>query len=59
MGLDTARAFAASGAAVVLADVSEEALRSATGELTATGHWALRRRHRRRRTCTTDRLAHH
>jgi NAD(P)-dependent dehydrogenase (short-subunit alcohol dehydrogenase family) len=28
MGLDTARAFAASGAAVVLADVNEDALRA-------------------------------
>ena len=41
MGLDTARAFAASGAAVVLADVDEEALSTATGELTAAGHQAL------------------
>ena len=31
MGLDTARAFAASGAAVVLADGNEQALRAATG----------------------------
>ena len=38
MGLDTARAFAASGAAVVLADVNEQALRTATDELTAAGH---------------------
>src|SRR3982751_3409250 len=32
MGLDTARAFAAAGAAVVLADVNEQALRPATDE---------------------------
>jgi NAD(P)-dependent dehydrogenase (short-subunit alcohol dehydrogenase family) len=41
MGLDTARAFAQSGAAVVLADVNEDALRAATDELTAAGHQAL------------------
>ena len=41
MGLDTARAFAAAGAAVVLADVNEDALRAATDELTAAGHQAL------------------
>ena len=41
MGLDTARAFAAAGAAVVLADVNEQALRAATDELTAAGHQAL------------------
>jgi NAD(P)-dependent dehydrogenase (short-subunit alcohol dehydrogenase family) len=41
MGLDTARAFAASSAAVVLADVNEEALQAATDELTAAGHRAL------------------
>ena len=41
MGLDTARAFAAAGAAVVLADVNHEALRAATDELTAAGHRAL------------------
>jgi NAD(P)-dependent dehydrogenase (short-subunit alcohol dehydrogenase family) len=41
MGLDTARAFAAAGAAVVLADVNEEALRAATDELTDLGHRAL------------------
>ena len=41
MGLDTARAFAAAGAAVVLADVNEQALRAATDELTAAGHRAL------------------
>jgi NAD(P)-dependent dehydrogenase (short-subunit alcohol dehydrogenase family) len=41
MGLDTARAFAASGAAVALSDVDEQALRAATDELTAAGHRAL------------------
>ena len=41
MGLDTARAFAASGAAVVLSDVNEEALRAATDELTAASHRTL------------------
>src|SRR4051812_4305017 len=41
MGLDTARAFAAAGAAVVLADVNEQALRTATDELTAAGRRAL------------------
>jgi NAD(P)-dependent dehydrogenase (short-subunit alcohol dehydrogenase family) len=41
MGLDTARAFAASGAAVVLSDVNEQGLRAATDELTAAGHRAL------------------
>src|SRR3954453_942088 len=41
MGLDTARAFAAAGAAVVLADVDEQALRTATDELTEAGHRAL------------------
>jgi NAD(P)-dependent dehydrogenase (short-subunit alcohol dehydrogenase family) len=41
MGLDTARAFAAAGAAVVLADVDEDALRTATAELNAGGHQVL------------------
>ena len=41
MGGDTAQAFAAAGAAVVLADVNEDALRAATDELTAAGHQAL------------------
>ena len=41
MGLDAARAFAASGAAVVLSDVNEQARRAATDELTAAGHGAL------------------
>jgi NAD(P)-dependent dehydrogenase (short-subunit alcohol dehydrogenase family) len=43
MGLDTARAFAASGAAVVLADVHDQALHAATDELTAAGTVARRR----------------
>jgi NAD(P)-dependent dehydrogenase (short-subunit alcohol dehydrogenase family) len=41
MGRDTARAFATAGAAVVLADVNQDALRAATDELTAAGHQAL------------------
>ena len=41
MGRDTAYAFAAAGAAVVLADINENALRVATDELTAAGHQAL------------------
>jgi NAD(P)-dependent dehydrogenase (short-subunit alcohol dehydrogenase family) len=41
MGLDTVRAFAAAGAAVVLADVDANALRAATDELAAVGHQAL------------------
>jgi len=41
MGRDTAQAFAAAGAAVVLADINENALRVATDELTAAGHQAL------------------
>jgi NAD(P)-dependent dehydrogenase (short-subunit alcohol dehydrogenase family) len=41
MGLDTARGFAAAGSAVVLADVDEQALRTATDELTEAGHRAL------------------
>jgi NAD(P)-dependent dehydrogenase (short-subunit alcohol dehydrogenase family) len=41
MGLATARAFAESGAAVVLADVDEPALESATASLAAAGHQAL------------------
>jgi NAD(P)-dependent dehydrogenase (short-subunit alcohol dehydrogenase family) len=41
MGLDTARAFATAGAVVVLADVNDDALRTATDELTAAGHRAL------------------
>ena len=38
MGLVTAKAFAEAGAAVVLADIDEGALRAATDELTTAGH---------------------
>ena len=38
MGLVTAQAFAEAGAAVVLADIDEVAVRAATDDLTATGH---------------------
>jgi len=38
IGLATATAFAESGAAVVLADFNEQALRAATDKLTAAGH---------------------
>jgi NAD(P)-dependent dehydrogenase (short-subunit alcohol dehydrogenase family) len=41
IGRDTAQAFAAAGAAVVLADVNEVAVRAATDELTAAGGQAL------------------
>jgi NAD(P)-dependent dehydrogenase (short-subunit alcohol dehydrogenase family) len=41
MGLDTARAFATSGAAVVLADVDADAVRAAADELVAADHQAL------------------
>ncbi len=41
MGLATAHAFAESGAAVVLADVNQDALQTAVVELTAAGHQAL------------------
>src|SRR3954452_21796260 len=41
MGLDTARAFAAAGAAVVLADIDGDAARSAADEVTAAGNDAL------------------
>jgi NAD(P)-dependent dehydrogenase (short-subunit alcohol dehydrogenase family) len=41
MGLATARAFAESGAAVVLADISQDALDSATSALTAAGRRAI------------------
>jgi NAD(P)-dependent dehydrogenase (short-subunit alcohol dehydrogenase family) len=41
MGLDTAKAFAESGAAVVLADINKVALDAATEELTAAGHQVL------------------
>jgi NAD(P)-dependent dehydrogenase (short-subunit alcohol dehydrogenase family) len=42
MGRAAAEAFAAAGAAVVLADIDERALRAATDELTVAGHRALR-----------------
>ncbi|PXA75929.1 oxidoreductase [Caulobacter sp. D4A] len=38
LGLATARAFAQAGAAVVLSDINEIALASATGDLAAAGH---------------------
>ena len=41
IGLATARAFADHGASLVLADVSEEALRAATDEPTVAGHQVL------------------
>jgi 3alpha(or 20beta)-hydroxysteroid dehydrogenase len=41
IGLSTAQIFAAEGAKVVLADISEEALKSATQEILATGGEAL------------------
>src|SRR5205814_3232980 len=41
MGLATARAFAQAGAAVVLAEVNETALREATADPTAAGHQAI------------------
>lgn len=41
MGLATARAFARSGAAVVLADLDQEAAERAAEELTGAGHQAL------------------
>src|SRR6266566_1366204 len=41
MGLATAKAFAEAGAAVVLADIDEHAVRSATEELVAAGHNAI------------------
>jgi NAD(P)-dependent dehydrogenase (short-subunit alcohol dehydrogenase family) len=41
VGLATARAFAELGAAVVIADINETALGSATDELTAAGHQVL------------------
>jgi NAD(P)-dependent dehydrogenase (short-subunit alcohol dehydrogenase family) len=41
MGLATAQAFAQAGAAVVLADVNEAALHSATDSLTTNGHQVL------------------
>jgi NAD(P)-dependent dehydrogenase (short-subunit alcohol dehydrogenase family) len=41
MGLVTAQAFAEAGAAAVLADIDEGAVRAATNDLTAAGHKAL------------------
>ena len=41
MGLATARAFAEAGAAVVLADINEGTLHTATDELTSAGHQAI------------------
>ena len=41
MGLATARAFAEAGAAVVLADINDEALRTVTDKLTSAGHRAI------------------
>jgi len=41
MGLATAKAFAAAGAVVVLADVNEDAVRIAAEELVAAGHKAI------------------
>jgi NAD(P)-dependent dehydrogenase (short-subunit alcohol dehydrogenase family) len=41
MGLATAQAFAQAGAAVVLADIDETALRAATDDLGAAGHHAI------------------
>lgn len=41
MGLDTARAFARAGAAVTLADVSEDALRQAVDEVNSAGGKAI------------------
>lgn len=41
IGFATAKAFAEAGAAVVLSDIKEEALRSATDELTSAGHQAI------------------
>ena len=41
MGLATAQAFAEAGAAVVLAVVNEDTLRSATDDLTGAGNQAL------------------
>ena len=41
IGLATAKAFAEAGAAVVLVDINESALRAATGGLTTAGHRAI------------------
>jgi NAD(P)-dependent dehydrogenase (short-subunit alcohol dehydrogenase family) len=41
MGLTTARAFAQSGAAVVLADINPATVKDASAELASAGHQAL------------------
>src|SRR5688500_12093648 len=41
MGLATVKAFTEAGATLVLADISEDAIRSVAEELIATGHKAL------------------
>lgn len=41
MGLSTAQAFAAAGAAVVMADINQKALRTAHEELVSAGHRAI------------------
>ena len=41
MGLATARAFAQSGAAVVLADINPVTVKDASAELASAGHQAL------------------
>ena len=41
MGLATAKAFAEAGAAVVLADINENALREETDRLASAGHKAI------------------
>src|SRR4051794_13021854 len=41
MGLATARAFAEAGAAVVLADFKEDAVKAAAGKLVTAGHKAI------------------
>jgi NAD(P)-dependent dehydrogenase (short-subunit alcohol dehydrogenase family) len=41
IGLATAKAFAEANAAVVLADIKPDVLRTATHELTAAGHQAI------------------
>jgi NAD(P)-dependent dehydrogenase (short-subunit alcohol dehydrogenase family) len=41
MGLATAQVFAQAGAAVVLADINHDTLRTATDDLTAASHQAL------------------
>ena len=53
MGLATAKAFAEAGAAVVLADFKEEAVKAAVQNLAAAGHKANRRPVRRERRCAS------